>query len=155
MIRRPRTSTIPHTPNLPHPPRKRRHDFLGPINSDLLTRAHRRNRGRGIPAEPARAGAAAHHLARAGALVRRARPRAVGLPAAVAATAALGLAAAFDGGWVRGAGSRDGGAAGGFAGGVGDADAGDVGGAVAGFVGGGVDGCEEGEEGYETHDGWW
>lgn len=156
MIRRPGTRTIAHTPNLSDPPRKRRHNLLSPIDGHLLAGADGRDRRRGIPAEPRRGGAAAHHLARPGALVRRARARAVRLPAAVAraARAALGLAAALDVGRVPGAGARDGGPAGGLAGGVGDAHAGCAAGAVAWLVGGGVDGGgEEGEDGEcETHD---
>lgn len=156
MIRRPGTRTIPYTPNLPHAPRKRRDNLLRAINRDLLARAHRWDRRRRVPAEPRRRGAAAHHLAGAGALVRRARARAVRLPAAVARSAALGLAAALDVGRIPGAGAGDGGPAGGLAGGVGDAYAGYAAGAVAGLVGCGVDGGgEEGEEGEcETHDGW-
>jgi hypothetical protein len=100
MIRRPRTRTIPHTPNLPHTSRKRRDNLLRTGNSRALTRANLWDRRVRVPAEAKRTAAATLHLSGAGTLVRLRGARAVGHPATVApgegAGAALGFGAALD-----------------------------------------------------------
>lgn len=70
MIRRPRTRTIPHTPNLPHAPRKRGNNLLRTRHSRALTRPNLWDCRVRVPAKPGRTAAAALHLAGAGTLVR-------------------------------------------------------------------------------------
>lgn len=122
-------------------------DLLGAVDGVLLAGADGRDLRSLVAAEAAGGGAAALHLAGAGALVARLAASAVRRPAAVAraAGAALGLGAALDVGRVFGAGARDGGAAGLGAGRRRHAHAGEATLAVAGLVDGGLG--TDGEEG--------
>lgn len=157
VVRRPGTSTVPDTANLPHGARERRHNGPRAIDGDLPARADGRDSGGGVAAPALGAAAAAAELRGARAQAGGGGAGAVRVPAAVAAGAARGARAAADAGRVGGAGTRDGGAAARGALRGGDADAVQAVGAVARLVDG-REGEEREEEGCcgggETHGCW-